>query len=266
MFLVADTAQLAHVADNGHFVRMLDADKVLQGCSHAGGVGVVVVGDDGIATFVLHLRAVVGGLVLGDGGANVLFAHSKMLSNCCCCQHIIQVVSTSQLGVYLLTEQFNADETVVADNVTVDIRCFFGGVGYDGLIIQIFCKDIIINIDKQSTFAAHNTAVQGFLGGDDILFGKEAFDMGGADVSDETVIGQRQGAKVGDFAWVVSPHLHNGHLMLIMDAEQSEGHTDMVIQVALGIADIVFLWQYGGYQLFGSGFAIGTRNANNWNL
>ena len=57
-------------------------------------------------------------------------------------------------------------------------------------------------------------------------------------------------------------HFHYGQLMLRLEAEQGERHTDGVVQIAFGIKDMALALQHGCYQLLGRGFAVGSRDAD----
>ena len=92
----------------------------------------------------------------------------------------------------------------------------------------------------------------------DTLEATEAFQMRLADVGDEAIIGVSNMAEEVNLTRVVGAHLHDGNLSIRLDAQQGERHTDVVVQVALSVDDIVFLGQYRRDEFLGGRLAIGA--------
>lgn len=63
-------------------------------------------------------------------------------------------------------------------------------------------------------------------------------------------------------------HLHDGNLVLWAQTEQCLWHTDIVVEVSLGVHDVEFLGEDGGDELLRCGLAVGAGDANdgmlNW--
>ena len=65
-----------------------------------------------------------------------------------------------------------------------------------------------------------------------------------------------------DFAWMIGTHLHHCHLMLRSELEQRFWHTDVVVEIALCVENLIFFLQHGSNQFLRGGLAIRTRHTN----
>ena len=99
MFVVAHLAQLAHLAQYAHLVVGLHGLKVVEGCRHTGGVGVIGINDKTVVRRNHQLRAVVAGHVGFERVAHLLFRHGKEDADGGCCQHVFYVVGTYEVCV-----------------------------------------------------------------------------------------------------------------------------------------------------------------------
>ena len=70
----------------------------------------------------------------------------------------------------------------------------------------------------------------------------------------------------GDLAGRAGAHLHDGHLGLLVDAEEGERHADVVVEVGLGGHQVVFPAEDGGNEFLGGRLAVGTRDADHRNV
>ena len=61
-------------------------------------------------------------------------------------------------------------------------------------------------------------------------------------------------------------HFDDGDVVVGGQSEQRFRHTHIVVEIALGGQNIVFLGQNGTNQLFGRGFSVGARDADDGNL
>ena len=134
------------------------------------------------------------------------------------------------------------------------------------LSLGLFPKQRVALIDKDGLSMALDVSVQLGFGLDDALKVAKAFQMRFSDVGDEAIVWVGDLAEEIDFARVVGSHLHNGNLGLGLDAQQGERHTDMVIEVAHSVDDVVFLRKHCRDKLFGGRFAVGTSDAEHCSL
>ena len=186
----ADVSQFEHVAENGLFVGVREADQVVEGGGHAGGVGIVVVGDDGVASRGGDLRPVVGRDIVGDGAGGIFFADAEVLAYRNCTQDVAQVVVACEMraegdGVSADGEiRVHSRDTAVADAVRAVSVAYLFAV-FTGAMGQ----ELIAPVDEKRAFAGDDRIVQGPFGGDDVLHGAEASEMRLPDVGDHAVGG-----------------------------------------------------------------------------
>ena len=61
-----------------------------------------------------------------------------------------------------------------------------------------------------------------------------------------------------DFTRMIGSHFNDSYLMFRLQAQQGQGHANMVIEISLCIEHSEFLFQYGCNQFLRSGFPVGT--------
>ena len=113
-------------------------------------------------------------------------------------------------------------------------------------------------IDKYGLAMRLDMSIQFGLGLDDALKATEAFQMCFSDVGDEAIIRVGDLAEEVNFTWMVGTHLHDGDLGLGLDAQQGDGHADVVVEVTHRVDDVVFLGQHSRDELFGGCLAVGA--------
>ncbi len=64
---------------------------------------------------------------------------------------------------------------------------------------------------------------------------------------------------------VADAHLHHGQLMLPADAQQGQGHADLIVEIALRLQDAVLFRQHGRDELLGAGLAHAAGDAYDFN-
>ena len=75
-------------------------------------------------------------------------------------------------------------------------------------------------------------------------------------IGNEAAIGFGNIYKRTDFARVVGTHLHYGQFVLLLQAQKREGHTDMVIEIALRIEHLIAFLQHRGDEFLGRGLSV----------
>ena len=99
------------------------------------------------------------------------------------------------------------------------------------------------------------------LGPGDALDAAETLQMGAPGVGDERHLGTGDGGQIGDLARMIGPHLQDQEV-LVPGSEQGEGHSDVVVQVALGGADRSNLVKDGGDHLLDGGLAVAAGDGH----
>ena len=99
------------------------------------------------------------------------------------------------------------------------------------------------------------------LGALNALERAEAFQVGAADVGYQAAGGEGHRHRQGYLARMAGSHLDDCYLVLLAQAQQGEGHSDMVVEVALGAEGAVFRAQHGVDKFLGGGLAVGAGNA-----
>ena len=89
----------------------------------------------------------------------------------------------------------------------------------------------------------------------------EALQMGFPDVGYQSVVGLDGLNERLDVARMARAHLYHGYLVLLSQAQESLGHTDVVIEVALGIQHFVLLRQHGSHEFLGCCLSVCARYA-----
>ena len=91
----------------------------------------------------------------------------------------------------------------------------------------------------------------------------KAFQMGSPDIRDEPEVCFDYTAKVCYLAWMIGACLDDGNIVLGLDAKQGERHADVIIEIALGIEDVLPLGKDSADEFFCGGLAVGSRNLQN---
>lgn len=262
-------AQLAHVAQDEHFVVGLHLVEVADGGAHAGGVGVVGIDDEGVVGRLLQLRAVVLRHVLLQGLVYLGRLNAEEASYGDGGQCVGKVVFADEVGLHFVAlavfSGFPGEGQVgrVAGHLSVDVQTAVGAV-IDGVQAPgHFAQVGIVVMDEDGRVAVAAQEVEEFaFGTHHSLERAEAFQMGLAHVGDESVVGFGDVHQFLDVAGVAGSHFYDGQFVLGAQAQQGEGHADVVVQVAFGVEYVVALRQHGGQQFLGRSLAVGAGDAD----
>ena len=87
-----------------------------------------------------------------------------------------------------------------------------------------------------------------------------------SDVGDEAAGGLGSLGKRADVARMACAHLNDGDVVFVGQSEQRFRYAHVVVEIALGGQNIVFLGKHGTNQFFRRGFSVGARDADDGNL
>ena len=90
--------------------------------------------------------------------------------------------------------------------------------------------------------------------------------MGTAHVGDEAVVGTAHAHEFFDVVGVVRAHFDDGDFGVWGDAEEAQGHANVVVEIAFGGRDPVFAGEHCGYEFLGRGLAVGAGEADDGEL
>ena len=94
----------------------------------------------------------------------------------------------------------------------------------------------------------------------------EALQMRFAYIGDKAMSGLGYLQKGPKVFRVAGAHLHNGNLDILANAKNSQGNSDVVVEVSACGGNFVFCGQDRAHQLLGSGFTVCAGKADNWNV
>ena len=134
------------------------------------------------------------------------------------------------------------------------------------LSFRLFPKQRIALVDEYSLSVGFDMPIEFGLGFDDALKATETLQMRLAYVGDEAVVGVGNLAKKVDFPRVVGAHFYYGNLSIRLDTQQGEWHTDMVVEVAHRVDDVVFLGQHCRNKFLGGSLAVSAGDAEHRGL
>ena len=120
----------------------------------------------------------------------------------------------------------------------------------------------IVHIDEHLVSRAAKIVIQLSLGLLHALKTSETEQMSLADIGYETIVRQSYLHQLLDVARVARAHLHHSKLCLRVDAQQSQRHSDAVVQIALGRSHTIFHRQHLTDQFFCCSLSVGTGQSN----
>ena len=85
-----------------------------------------------------------------------------------------------------------------------------------------------------------------------------------ADIGDDAAVGRDDVAEQCDFSNVVGTGFDDSKFVFLREAEQREGHTDVVVEIAFGVEHIESLGEHGSHEFFGCGLAVSACDLKNW--
>ena len=100
--------------------------------------------------------------------------------------------------------------------------------------------------------------IQFSFGADDSFKRTESFQMRLSHIGNNTAIRLSNMNQRLDFTRMIGSHFNDSHLMFRFQAQQCQGHANMVIEISLCIEHIEFFFQYGRNQFLRCGFPVGT--------
>ena len=209
----------------------------------------------------------VGRLIGGDGAADALGRDLEITPDGDGRQHILQIVGADQTGFHhvhlALLFPVEGQKRIAADHmadgkgpVMLPVGNLFQSVGYAH---QVF----VVLIDEHRPAGMAEVVVELSFRMQHTFERAETFQMGTADVGNQAVVGRRDMYQLFDVARMAGTHLHDSHLVVGRQAEQREGHPDLVVQVAFRGKDIEFRGEDRRQQFLRCGLAIGAGHPDN---
>ena len=126
---------------------------------------------------------------------------------------------------------------------------------------------VVVGIDEdEAVLTCPQEVVEFALGLDDTLEGTETLQVGFTHIGDQTAGGLCRLCQGLDVPRMTGAHLDDGNLMILRQAEQGLGHTDIIVEVALCIEHIIFLGEHGSHKLLGGCLTVGTGNADDGDI
>ena len=223
-----------------------------------------------------QLRAVVGGYIVFQRVVDLFERHVVDIANGNCSQHVVQIVSSDQMSLYLhpftlivgvgillapaeLQEwgtrdnlAANQDVSVVALSIIIDVCQPIGHLH------QVF----VVTIDEDGTFMFTEEVVELSLRLADALERPKALQMGAPYVGNQATCRLGSLHQRLDVARMRCSHLHYGNVVFLAESEQGLGHTHVVVEVALCSHHVIAFRQHGAYQFLRRRLTIGSCNAN----
>ena len=117
---------------------------------------------------------------------------------------------------------------------------------------------IILRIEEDELAAGLQIVIKLALGALDTLKRAKALQMGAAHIGNQTAVGLGKTAKLRNLARMVGSGLHYGQIVFGTQAKEGQGHTNVVVEIALGIMYVVFAAKDGGQEFLGGGLSVGS--------
>ena len=238
-------AQFEHVAQDQRFLCARACGlgaEVPDGGPHARRIGVVAVGEHGVARRLDPLRAVVVGHVSRHGVAYALLVDVEVAAHGYGGGDVEAVVFAFEPVLHALGE----GRGVVLRGQRVALG------GHRG-------QHVVVAADEGAAAVRGQEVVQLALAAAYALRTAEAVEVRTADVGNQAVVGLGDRAEQGDFAAGAGTHLHYAELRVARHGEQREGHADVVVEVALCGARAEPLGQHAVHEFLGRGLAVAAR-------
>ena len=103
---------------------------------------------------------------------------------------------------------------------------------------------LVVGVEKQKTVVGSEVVVQLALGLLYSLEGAEALQVGTSDIRYHTACRLSVVDELLDVAGMACSHLNDGNVVAGIHAQQGLGYSNIVVEVALGVHDVVLLGQY----------------------
>ena len=120
----------------------------------------------------------------------------------------------------------------------------------------------VVVVDECCAIVLTEEVVEFALGADDAFEGSESEEVCLAYVGDDAVVRQDNVDECLDFSRMIGSHLYDGKLVFLGELEECLWHSDVVVEVALSVEDVVLLLQYGSDEFLGCGLAVGASDAD----
>ena len=117
---------------------------------------------------------------------------------------------------------------------------------------------IILRVQEDELAAGLQIIIKLALGALDTLKRAKTLQMGTAHIGDQTAVGLGKTAKLRNLAWMVGSSLHHGQIVFGTQAKEGQGHSDMVVEIALRIMHVIFAAKDSGQQFLGGGLSVGS--------
>ena len=206
-----------------------------------------------------ELRATVTGGVAGEGFVDTLGSYVEVKADGDRCKSVSEVVVPDEVSLYgtLLDAEGRAGPGEVEEELIArawgslpDDTCL--GIGAVVDTVDTFAhllERLVFGTEEDDTLACAEAIIELALGTAYSFDGAEALEVRPTDVGDESVVGFGDGAELIDIPRLAGAHLDESKLMLWGEAQEGQGDTDMIIEVALGIEEAVGRREDGGRQL-----------------
>ena len=253
--------KLAHVSKDCHS----SACAVLQNVQrsfHGHRVGVVAVIHDQETVCLDHMESAADGFQSLNSMADLLQGKSVDSSHCSGCQSIVHHVTSRHwnIGHKGLSSHMNtAGHTFQASAynfVCINIFIRFHAEEYrlDALIFLNRAKLVVITVQHNVTIFFQVFENLGFCFQDTVSVA-QIFQMAGTDVCDHAGIRSCNLCQTGHLTEITDSHFQNCNLILITKTENSEGKSQLIVEISLGFQGTVFLLQNGRDHFLGAGLA-----------
>ena len=233
MLLFRDISQFSHLTDDRHLGRHLHQLKVVDGSLHTRRVGIIGIHYQVVMFRDRHLRAVVGGDIVLQGVVNLLEGDIIDISDGDGSEHVVKVIGTNQMGLHLhpltritgimvlfppaeLQEGRTADDLamnqdigVVTLTIIIDIR----------KSVSHFHQVLVVAVDENRTLMSSEEVIKFPFCLADTLKGAEAQQVGASHIGNQSASGLCRLDQCLDVARMRGTHLHNGNIVVLVQAE-----------------------------------------------
>ena len=250
-----------------------DVAEVFNRGVHGGEIGIVGIHHQTVAGRLAEFRSAVARTIVTQGMVYLLGRYVKAQTDGDGCQGVLQVVGPNQLCLHLvqcsgglLPMQSEERRTIHHLTAHIPLARHFG-VGATGQIAAQRGKIGVVEVkqDERLFSTRHLTTpadvrIQFGFRAHDPLKRTEAFQVGFADIGDQPTIGVDDVAQHRNLSGMVGARFHHRDVVRRREAQQGERHTDVIVQVALGVQHIVLFGQHRRRQLLGRRLAVGSRD------
>ena len=267
VFLVTSFSEFLHVTQNCYLVRRLHLTEVFQRRHHTGGIGIVCIHNQGIGSGMYQLRAIVLRHIRRQCVTDFCILHSEITTNGYSRQGIVQVIGPYQMRLYIMGDSFGCpaemQERRTSYHFSRHIQSRSLSVTDAGQAGSNLVQIRILVLDEDGSISLFpQEIIQFSFGANDSFERAESLKMGLPHIGNDPVVRLGNVNQGLDFSRMISPHFDDRHLMLRLQAQQCQRHSDMVVEVSLRVKHLKLLAQHGCNQFFRGGFSVRTGHPN----